>query len=130
MSNDIELVQKDTEIIKWEPNLDQHKWLDTAIELMSDNISEISKECGIERKQWYRWIKKDEFRGWWKSEWDKIIKSEGWKLDVVGMKMAKRDHKYWQDMMKRVGNLSDKPNNTVPVQINNFVKTEKDEFGI
>ena len=80
-------------------------WLDTALRLMTDNITEIERESKITAQSWYNWIKRDEFRAWFKQEWDRRLAGESWKLDAIGFNKAKRDHKYWQDMQRRVGNL-------------------------
>lgn len=95
-------------------------WLDTAVRLMTDNVKEIEREAKITEQSWYGWLKKDEFRLWFKQEWDKRLAGESWKLDTIGMKNAKRDHKYWQDMQRRVGNLKEEKgttNNTIVIPI-------------
>lgn len=104
-------------------------WLDTALRLMTDNISEIERESHIAAQTWYIWIKDDDFRLWFKTNWDKRLAGESWKLDVIGLRQARKDHKYWQDMQRRVGNLRE-DNGTVAVQVNNFIKNEKDSYGI
>ncbi len=104
-------------------------WLDTALRLMSDTVTEIGSACNIAPKTWYEWLKNDDFRLWFKTNWDKRLAGESWKLDVIGLKQARKDHKYWQDMQRRVGNLRE-DNRTVAVQVNNFIKNEKDSYGI
>lgn len=93
-------------------------WIDTAIQLMTDNITEVSDACSIQRSTWYNWLKDDKFRVWFKQEWDKRLAGDSWKLDAIGMKNAKRDHRYWQDMQRRVGNLVDKTQIAVANQMN------------
>lgn len=105
---------------EWKPTPHMEKWLDTAMKTDGDSISDISEECKISRTAWYDWIKDDNFLLWYKQEWDKRIASEAWKLDKIGMKNAKRDHKYWQDMQRRVGNLKEEKgttNNTFVIPI-------------
>lgn len=104
-------------------------WLDTALQLMTDNISEIERQSKITAQSWYGWIKNDDFRLWFRENWDKRLAGESWKLDVIGLRQARKDHKYWQDMQRRVGNLRE-DNGTVAVQVNNFIKNEKDSYGI
>lgn len=104
-------------------------WLDTAVQLMSDTVTEIAAACNITPKTWYEWLKNDDFRLWFKTNWDKRLAGESWKLDVIGLRQARKDHKYWQDMQRRVGNLRE-DNGTVAVQVNNFIKNEKDSYGI
>lgn len=87
-------------------------WLDAALQLMTDNISEIERACNITAKTWYEWQKNDDFRIWYRQNWDKRIASHSWKLDVIGMKKARQDHRYWEGMQKRVGNLNDEKGQT------------------
>lgn len=93
-------------------------WLDVALRLMTDNITEIETESKITAQSWYGWIKDDNFNLWFKTEWDRRLAGHGWKLDAIGFKNAKRDHKYWQDMQKRVGNLKEEK---ASIQVNNFI---------
>lgn len=82
-------------------------WLDTAIRLMTDSVTDVSEECKISRTAWYDWLKDDDFRLWFKQEWDKRLSGEAWKLDVIGFKQSKRDFNYWKGMQQRVGNLKE-----------------------
>lgn len=84
-------------------------WLDTALQLMTDNISEIERESKITAQSWYNWIKDDGFRLWYRAEWDKRIAMVGPQLDAIGMRQAKRDPKVLELMMKRVGTLTESP---------------------
>lgn len=84
-------------------------WLSTAIELVSDDISEVSEACNISRTSWYRWIKDPEFRKWFKAEWDNRLTVLSWKLDVQGLKNSSKDFKFWKAMQQRTGNLRDGP---------------------
>lgn len=113
---------------EWRPTPAMIVWIDTAVRLMTDNITEIEQESKITAQSWYNWIKKDEFLAWYRAEWDKRLSSQSWKLDAIGMKQAKRDHRYWESMQKRVGNLNE--DKGIKMQFNTFIKNEKDEFGI
>ena len=93
---------------KWKPTPAMRIWLDAAIRSEYSEVSKIAEECGLDRKNWYNWIKDDNFLLWYKEEWDKRLASQGWRLDKIGLKMAVVDHKYWESMQKRVGNLQDK----------------------
>jgi hypothetical protein len=126
MSDD--LSKTTTEPAPFDPTPGMRIWLDTAIELQSDNISEIAEKCSMARSTWYEWLKIPQFEDWFFEQYKK--KRRRWlpTLDKMGMQNAKRDYNYWKDMRKAAGEDSDKPN--VAVQINNFVKQEKDEFGI
>lgn len=89
------------------PTDNQLKWLDTALQIESDSITDISEQCGLDRSCWYDWNKKPEFRAWYIAEWNERIKIIGVQLDKMGIKNARRDYKYWEAMQKRVGNLKD-----------------------
>lgn len=121
-TKDIKLDQNKSDKItkeeEFRPTPHMEKWLDTAISNDFDTVKDISEACKISRTAWYDWIKDDNFLLWYKQEWDKRIASEAWKLDKWGMKNAKRDHKYWQDMQRRVGNLKEKD---TKIQINNII---------
>lgn len=84
-------------------------WLDTAVELLTDNISEISEKCKVSRQSWYEWSKDDGFISWFRKAWDRKIAVYAWKLDVVGMQKAKTNHSYWRSMQERVRNLPIEP---------------------
>jgi len=114
------------------PTEDMVLWVGTAIDLKTTNKVKISESCGIDRYRWYKtWKKKEGFIDWYLSEWNKGIREHGPELDEIGFHNAKRDHRYWQDMQKRVGNIRDRDNETnIPIQINNIIQKEKDEFGI
>lgn len=108
-----------TEQKKFEPTPHMRVWLDTAVQLMTDNITEIETASKVTAQAYYKWIKDDQFLIWFKEEWDRRIRGHSWKLDAIGMKQAKRDHKYWESMQKRVGNLHE--DKSTKVQVNNFM---------
>lgn len=117
---DQKVSEKITKQKEWKPTPAMRVWIDTAIQNETDSITDISEACKISRTAWYDWIKDDNFLLWYKQEWDKRIASEAWKLDKIGMKNAKRDHKYWADMQRRVGNLKEDKgvtNNTFVIPI-------------
>lgn len=95
-------------------------WIEAELKLMTDNISAIADECSLERSNWYKWIKDESFIAWYRSEWDKLLKSQGPTLDKIGLRFSKRgDYKFWEAMQRRVGNLKDdKQGTTVAVQNN------------
>lgn len=78
-------------------------WLDTAIELQTDVITEIADTCKMARQTWYDWHKVEGFEEWYYSEYKK--KRRRWlpKLDAIGLKLASRDYNYWKDMKKIAG---------------------------
>lgn len=99
--------KKSTELEIFKPTPSMEKWLDTALELMSDSPLEIANASGLDRSTWYKWLKDERFIIWFKQQWDRRLAGEAYKLDAIGMRRAKVDHKYWSDMQRRVGNLTD-----------------------
>lgn len=124
-----ELTQKDI----FNPTPHMLTWLDIAIQVMSDSPLEIEQACEqagtpITRQAWYKWIKDEQFRLWYKVEWDKRLAMVGPTLDAIGLKQAKRDHKYWQDMQKRVGNFKDESQGKGVYIQQNFTEHAKKEL--
>lgn len=113
---------KSTEIQQFKPTPHMIVWIDTALRLMSDNIDEIARESGMDESTYYKWLKNDDFIRWFKDEWDRRLAGHAWKLDAIGLRQAKKDHKYWQDMQRRVGNLKDAP--VTAVQVNSPTFTD------
>lgn len=108
-----------TENEEFLPTPHMEKWLDTAIQLETDEINKIAEESRVDRSTWYLWIKNPKFVDWYDTEYSKGLKANRWKLNAIGMKRAKNDHKYWQDMQRITGNLKEEKGTNV--QINNFV---------
>lgn len=119
-------LQKSSKPIEFKATPAMKVFIDTAIRLMSDNVAEITREAGIDESNYYKWRDLEGFNEWFRAEWDRRLNGVGWKLDVIGIKNAKRDHKYWQDMQRRVGNIKDTPNSLV--QVNNFSEQRKKEL--
>ncbi len=114
-------LQNSSDIKPFKPTPGMKVFLDTALRLMTDNIAEITREAGIDESNYYKWLKKKPgFIDWFNTEWNNRLKSVGWKLDAIGMQRAKFDHKYWQDMQRRVGNFSPDSgnNNNIAIQTN------------
>lgn len=118
-----------TEQKEFQPTPGMIVWLDKALELMTDNISEIERASNITAQTWYYWLKNDNFRLWFKTEWDKRLSGESWKLDAVGMKRARQDFKYWEGMQRRVGNLQEAVAPINAIQ-NNVIIEKRREYDI
>jgi hypothetical protein len=117
-------LEKLTDITKWKPTPGMQLWLNTAIQLESDSVSEIATECKMSRTAWYDWLKDDNFLKWWREEWNKRLAGHAWKLDAIGMKNSKRDFNYWKTMQERVGNISDKPGSLQQFNVNGEMTLE------
>ena len=111
------------------PTPHMEKWLVTAIQSETDEITTIARESGMDKSSWYKWLDLPGFIEWFEAEWNRKLLGSGWKLDAIGLKQAKRDHRYWESMQKRMGRLQEK-NTNIQVNVLNHLKKEKDEFGI
>jgi hypothetical protein len=80
-------------------------WLDTVIKTPTDVVDEISRVSGVDESTYYNWLKKDGFIEWFERERNKKLRAHAWRLDNMGLKQARRDHRYWESMQKRVNNL-------------------------
>ena len=94
------------------------KWLGKSFELgYAASITDIAKETGLNRDNWYQWLDRDGFVEWWDLQWQKELKRTRWKLDSIGFKKAEKDYSFWRDMMNRTGNTIPEPSN-IGQQIN------------
>lgn len=106
----IEPVQKDlAPEVSFKPTPHMEKWIDQAMQMETDEIKAIAEACGMDRNNWYNWLKLDGFLDWFNAEWDRRLQSVGWRLDTIAVRNAKRDYRYWEGMQKRLGRLQDKP---------------------
>lgn len=108
-----EMEKPSTDVAQFKPTPAMMIWLTAAIRTESDSPSEIAEACDpkIDRTNWYKWLDIPGFIDWYNGEWSKKLRSIAPKLDMIGLKNAKKDHKYWQDMQKRVGNLKESEGN-------------------
>ena len=123
-----EALQNATNSDVYKPLPSQIVWLDTALQLETDSITDIEQACGIDRTQWYRWLDRPGFIDWYNNTWNEKLRGHAWKLDIIGMKQGKKDFNYWKAMQQRVGNLTEKP--TVALQVNTVINEKKNEYGI
>jgi hypothetical protein len=118
----------------FKPTPHMYRWLDVAIDIVSDSPIEIELACKqlgtpITRQAWYKWRHVPGFEEWFYAEYKN--KRRRWlpTLDKIGMKMAKSDYNFWKDMNKKAGdNLDEK--NPVNVQVNAFIGEKRSEYGI
>jgi hypothetical protein len=50
-------------------------------------------------------VQDDDFRAWYRKEWDKRLGLLAISLDLIGLKKAGEDFRYWEAMQKRVGSF-------------------------
>ncbi len=113
-----DITQQDTTISKpFKPSTNQEKWVDTAIRIGDLSPSKVSEECSIDRTRWYDWIKDEQFIVWFRAEWDKWIRAYGPALDLMGIKKAANDFRYWESMQRRVGNIVDSPKSLQQINV-------------
>lgn len=115
-----ELSKNSTEEVKFKPTASMRLWVATSIDLVSDNVSRISKECGVDRKNWYIWLKKPGFLEWFDQERERNMTLIRHKLDNIGLQKAKTDFRYFELMQRVAGrNTSDDKDEKSPgVQVN------------
>lgn len=102
----------------FKPSEGMVKWLGKSFELgYAASITDIAKETGLNRDNWYQWLDRDGFVEWWDLQWQKELKRTRWKLDSIGFKKAEKDYSFWRDMMNRTGNTIPEPSN-IGQQIN------------
>lgn len=126
-----ELSKTSTVQTVFKPTASMKLWIATSTDLMTDNISKISEECGIDRTSWYKWLKKPGFLEWFDAERERYMALIRHKLDNIGVKKAEKNFKYWEAMQKIAGrDLGDKAQNQpVQVGIQNVLNGRKDEYG-
>lgn len=97
------------------PHMD--RWISTAVSLMSDNVSEISKASGVSRVAWYKWLKYPGFQEWYLTQYK--AKRYLWipKLDRMGMDRAPKSYDYWLAMNKKAGDLLEDTATKQPQQV-------------
>lgn len=91
------------------PTKKMKRWLKTTIEQDLTEVVEIAKATGINRNSWYAWTRNPLFIQWFNQEWQKALDSHAYKLDIIGIKKATENYKYWEAMQKRSGRLQETP---------------------
>lgn len=113
-------LKKVDEVRVYKPTPTMEKWVETAVMLGSDNVAEICRNAEVTESAYYQWKKNPEFTKWMNEYANSLIRGDGWKLNNIGMRKAKQDHRYWESMQKIVGNISDNnsPNIGVGISVN------------
>lgn len=108
----------------FKPTATMEKFVETAIRIGSDNVAEICRETKVTEQAYYLWKKNPQFTVWMNEYANWLIRGDGWKLNTIGMRNAKRDHRYWESMQKIVGNLPDgqqtNTQNNIVVKLENY----------
>jgi hypothetical protein len=99
----------DKPLTVFKPTKQQLDWLKSALDpTVQPTISAIAKDCGVNRENWYGWIKDEAFMEWWGNVWDEGMKQANWFLDKVGMQMSTKDFRYWEAMQMKFGKFARK----------------------
>ena len=123
-SNDL---QKAEEIAVFKPTALMEKFVETAVKLGTDTVAEIVRETSMAESTYYEWKKDPEFIKWMNEYANQLIRGDGWKLNNIGMRKAKQDHRYWESMQKIVGNIKQDGGNNTNVGIIVEIERYKDE---
>lgn len=109
-----------TESIEFKPTSSMKLWIAASIQLGTDNITKIAKECEVDRKNWYLWLKKPGFIEWYEKELQRSVVLIRQRLDNIGLRKAETDFRYFEAMQKVLGrDLSDDKDPKSPgVQVN------------
>jgi hypothetical protein len=93
------------------------KWVDTAVELISDAPATIAAKCNISRQSWYHWCTLPGFEEWFYDQYK--ARRRHWipKLDAMGMKRAEKNYNYWHDMNVKAGDATDSQEDHQPRQV-------------
>jgi hypothetical protein len=83
-------------------------WVNTAIDLVTDNVSMISSACNISRTAWYHWTTTyPDFMDWFLEQYKGGRKRWLPRLDSMGMDRARKSFDYWKAMNQKAGDLLD-----------------------
>lgn len=116
-------LKKVEDVVIYKPTPTMEKWVETAVMLGTDNVAEICRNAEVTESAYYQWKKNPKFITWMNEYSNYLIRGDGWKLNNIGMRKAKQDHRYWESMQKIVGNIKDSGSN-VNVQNNWTVRIE------
>jgi len=105
------------------PTAAMRLWVRTSVTLDTAKISRIAEECGVDRNNWYNWLKKPGFLQWYDAEREEAMVLLRSQLDSIGLKQAAKDFRYFKLMQKIAGrDVSDDPAQPQlpgsPVQVN------------
>lgn len=105
-------LQKVNGIAEFKPTPLMEKFVEMAVQLGIDNVAEIARQTEMAETTYYIWKRQQGFSEWMNEYALTLLRGDGWKLNAIGMKNAKKDHRYWESMQKIVGNIKDNGNQT------------------
>lgn len=109
-------------------------WVRVSVTLDTTKITTIAQECGVDRNNWYNWLKRPGFLEWYDSEREKAMVLLRSQLDAIGLKQASKDFRYFKLMQKIAGrDVSEEPENQQPsfqLGVQTIIDNKKKEYGI
>lgn len=91
-----------TELTGFKPNKQQLGWLKSALDpTVQPTIKAIATDCGVNRENWYKWLKNPKFVEWFSTAWKKGMERTEWFFDKVGMVQATKDYRYFEAMQMK-----------------------------
>ena len=112
------------------PTLLMEKFVDTAIRLGTDNVAEICRKAKMTEQAYYQWKKDPNFRRWMNEYANEQIRGDAWKLQNIGMRKAKQDHRYWESMQKIVGNIKDDKSSPLQLNVMQSINLDRDKYSL
>jgi hypothetical protein len=79
------------------------KWVDTAVELITDAPATIAANCKVSRQSWYHWCTLAGFEDWFYTEYKNRRRKWIPTLDAMGMARAPKNYDYWAAMNRKAG---------------------------
>jgi hypothetical protein len=91
------------------PSNDMIKALKASMDMETKpTVSAMMDKAGLERTQWYRWIKDPRFVSWWNGLWQEYMRSQVFHLDKISFMKAASDFRYMELMQTKYANFSKK----------------------
>jgi len=104
MTKEIDNRQNSTEVVIFKPTAGMIEYLDAAVRLLTDSPAKVSAECGLDRTNWYKWLKVEGFEDWFYEQYTKKRRRIIPKLDQITLKYAEKgNYNHLELMTKKVG---------------------------
>ena len=115
----------------FKPTSKMQKYLDTAIRILSDSPSEIASNCEVSRESWYYWKDIEGFEDWFYKTYKKERRKIVPQLDELGLKYAKKgSFAHWKAMNQKVGELLKYRENSININVQNVIQTQKEKYAL
>jgi len=64
-------------------------------------ITAVCEAANVDRSTYYRWFDNEEFVAWFEESWAIAMKGTQHYLDLLGLKKAVKDYRYWEGMQMK-----------------------------